>query len=80
MVQTFAPINPDKALEWIKCQTLVKGYSDTHERGVKNFERIFAFVKAKSKLSADDIKSIREAALMDEKGLALDRAMKHLSY
>jgi len=80
MIQSFAPIGADKALEWIKCQTLVKGYSDTHERGVKNFERIFAFVKAKSKLSAADIKSIREAALLDEKGVALDRTIKHLSY
>jgi indolepyruvate ferredoxin oxidoreductase, beta subunit len=80
MTQTFAPSHPEKALEWIKCQTLVKGYSDTHERGVNNFERIYAFVKAKSKLSAADIKSIREGALVDEKGVALERVIKQLSY
>ncbi len=78
LIQAFAPQNSDKALEWIKCQSLVKGYSDTHERGVKNFERLFAFIKAKTQLDAQSIRSMREAALADEKGVALDLTIKKL--
>ena len=71
LVATFATMDPEKTLEWVKCQTLVKGYGDTHERGVKNFNLIYALVKKNLKISAAEMKELRTAALADEKGATL---------
>ena len=35
---------PELAVEVAQCQRLVKGYSDTHERGLRNFETVMAAV------------------------------------
>ena len=35
-------INPALAVEVAQCQRLVKGYSDTHERGLRNYETVMA--------------------------------------
>jgi indolepyruvate ferredoxin oxidoreductase beta subunit len=54
---------------------LVKGYSETHERGVKSFDLIFAVVQKNTNLLDTDISSLRNAALADEKGAALQAAL-----
>ena len=38
--------SPALAVEVAKCANLVKGYGDTHERGVRNFERTMACLAA----------------------------------
>jgi indolepyruvate ferredoxin oxidoreductase beta subunit len=68
--------DPALAVEIARCQRLVKGYSDTHERGTRNFERLMT---AAQKLSgradaAPALNRLREAALADEHGKALDGA------
>ena len=40
-----AALNHALAVEVARCQRLVKGYSDTHERGVRNFDAVMAAVQ-----------------------------------
>jgi len=64
--------NPALAVEIAQCQRLVKGYSDTHERGVRNYETVMAAVaKAGATLAPATLRELREAALADEHGLKL---------
>ena len=44
-IASAAAANPELAIEVARCQGLVKGYSDTHERGVRNFETVMAAVQ-----------------------------------
>ncbi|MDM7955689.1 indolepyruvate oxidoreductase subunit beta family protein [Blastomonas sp.] len=66
--------DPDVALELVKCQRLIKGYGDTFERGLHNFNRIIERYRSGG-LSASGIARLREAALADEKGDALQAAL-----
>jgi indolepyruvate ferredoxin oxidoreductase beta subunit len=64
--------NPALAVEIAQCQRLVKGYSDTHERGVRNYETVMAAVaKAGTTLAPATLRELREAALADEHGATL---------
>ena len=75
-IATTAAINPELATEVAQCQRLVKGYSDTHERGVRNFETVMAVVqKAGSALAPATLRELREAALADEHGQQLGAAL-----
>ena len=67
----------DLAVEVIKCRRLVKGYSDTHARGLSKFDRVLegAALVATRDDAADWVRRLREAALKDEEGKALDGAM-----
>ncbi|MBA3479991.1 MAG: indolepyruvate oxidoreductase subunit beta family protein [Lautropia sp.] len=61
--------NPDLAVEVAQCQRLVKGYSDTHERGLRNYETLMAVVqRAGTALAPATLRELREAALADEHG------------
>jgi indolepyruvate ferredoxin oxidoreductase beta subunit len=70
--------DPDAAVELLACRRLIKGYSDTHARGLSKFERVMdASVLLKGRPDAAQwIARLREAALMDEKGDALDGAIQ----
>ena len=64
--------NPELAVEVARCQRLVKGYSDTHERGTRNFETVMAALeKGGATLAPATLRELREAALADEHGHAL---------
>ena len=68
----------DLAVEIIRNRRLIKGYSDTHERGLSKFDKVMhgaALVAGRSD-AADWVRRLREAALQDEKGSALDGALK----
>jgi indolepyruvate ferredoxin oxidoreductase beta subunit len=70
----------DAAVELAECQRLVKGYSDTHERGLKNYG---AVVEAVQRLGdradlAAIVKRLRTAALADEEGRQLRAALDEL--
>ena len=61
--------NPELAVEVAQCQRLVKGYSDTHERGVRHFDMLMAAVRrAGATLAPATLRELREAALADEQG------------
>ena len=68
------------ALEAARCANLVKGYGDTHERGVRNFERTMACLPdcARASDPATSLRTLREAALADPGGSELEAAVKAL--
>jgi indolepyruvate ferredoxin oxidoreductase, beta subunit len=70
--------NYDLAVELIRCRRLIKGYSDTHARGNSKFDRVLeaTSVIAARKDAADWCRRLREAALKDEEGKALDGAIE----
>jgi indolepyruvate ferredoxin oxidoreductase beta subunit len=70
--------NYDLAVEVINARRLVKGYSDTHARGQSKFDRVLGAVPllAPRVDGAAWMRRLREAALMDENGIALDGALK----
>ncbi|CAH1648795.1 indolepyruvate oxidoreductase subunit beta family protein [Chelatococcus asaccharovorans] len=74
---TALPQDYDLAVEAIACRRLVKGYSDTHARGQSKFDRVLAAVPmltAKPE-GAAWLRRLKQAALMDEEGKALDGAL-----
>jgi indolepyruvate ferredoxin oxidoreductase, beta subunit len=73
--------NYDVAVETLNARRLVKGYSDTHARGESKFERVIGAVPALAARAdgADWMRRLRDAALMDEKGIALDGALKTIT-
>lgn len=66
----------DLALELALCQRLVKGYSDTHERGVRNYDTLMqAYERTGGTMPAATLRALRDAALADEAGAALRAAL-----
>lgn len=79
-VHAAALVNLDLATAIVEAQRLIKGYSDTAARGLANFEAVMAAVP---RLGHDGDASARlhglvEAALADEHGVALNRALAAL--
>jgi indolepyruvate ferredoxin oxidoreductase, beta subunit len=72
------PQNYDLAVELIRCRRLIKGYSDTHARGHSKFDRVLEATAqvATRPDAADWCRRLREAALKDEEGKALDGAIQ----
>ena len=69
------------AVEIAECQRLIKGYGDTHARGLRHFSVIMQFVereRGRPQLAAQ-VRRLRTAALADEDGRELDSAMRELS-
>jgi indolepyruvate ferredoxin oxidoreductase beta subunit len=73
----LAPRDYALAVEILSCRRLIKGYSDTHARGLSKFDRVMqgAALVAGRPDAADWTRRLREAALMDEDGKALDGAL-----
>lgn len=80
LIATHAPRDPALALEIARCQRLVKGYSDTHERGLRNFGLVLGVLDrlAGHAGAAGIVARLREAALADEDGRALADALATL--
>ncbi|WP_174262659.1 indolepyruvate oxidoreductase subunit beta family protein [Variovorax sp. SRS16] len=71
-----AAFNPALAVEIAECQRLVKGYSDTHERGLRNYEVVMeAAQRAGTALAPATLRELRDAALADEHGHKLRAAL-----
>jgi indolepyruvate ferredoxin oxidoreductase beta subunit len=68
------------ALEVVRLQRLVKGYGDTWERGLRNFETIMGTVERVRGLedAATTVRRLRDAALADDKGAALQKALAEI--
>ena len=76
-IHAALPGQPALALEIARCQRLVTGYSDTHERGVRHFEQLMAAARrlAGREDAAAALCRLRDAALADEHGKALGAAL-----
>ena len=72
------PKNYDLAVEVLGCRRLVKGYSDTHARGLSKFDRVLSALPMLEHREdgAAWLRRLRQAALLDEQGIALDGALK----
>lgn len=81
LARSHAATNYDLAVEIIKARRLIKGYSDTHARGASKFDRVIAAVPqlAQRDDGAAWLRRLRDAALMDEGGIALDGALKTIA-
>lgn len=71
------PDRPDLAVEILRARRLIKGYGDTHARGASKYDRVMAGIALVA--CRDDAPEwaarLREAALQDEEGKALDGAL-----
>ena len=79
-IAEIAPKDLGLAVELAECQTLVKGYGDTHERGWTNFRQISSLAPnlIGDPGGAARLRALREAALADDNGVQLERAISHL--
>lgn len=73
-----APRDYALAVEILRARRLIKGYSDTHARGLSKFDRVMGGIsKVRGRSDAADwARRLREAALQDEQGTALDGALE----
>jgi indolepyruvate ferredoxin oxidoreductase beta subunit len=77
LVESAAERDGELAAEIAECQSLVTGYGDTHERGLQKFLLICKRARdiIGEPAAAALIRGLRSAALADEAGDALKRAM-----
>jgi indolepyruvate ferredoxin oxidoreductase beta subunit len=66
------------AAELLTNQRLIKGYSETHLRGLDKYARVMEAAQRLTQRpdAADWVRRLREAALKDEDGIALDQALR----
>ncbi|MDP9932811.1 indolepyruvate oxidoreductase subunit beta family protein [Variovorax paradoxus] len=76
-LRLIASLNPQLALEAAQCQRLVKGYSDTHARGLRNYETLMSVVdRHQRSLAPVTLRELRDAALADEHGHKLKECLQ----
>lgn len=77
-VHAMAARNYDLAVAMVEARRLVKGYSDTHARGLSKFDRVLgaAPMLADRDDGAEWLNRLRDAALKDEEGAMLDGAIR----
>ncbi|WP_371171192.1 indolepyruvate oxidoreductase subunit beta family protein [Aliiroseovarius sp. 2305UL8-7] len=65
-------------VEVLRCRRLIKGYSDTHARGLTKFDKVIGALPllAGRRDAAEWVRRLREAALQDEAGTALEGAIR----
>ncbi len=81
-IRAAAPLSIDLAREIAECARLIKGYGDTHKRGLANYRRIADQViapalagKMAPRAAADAVANARVAALADPEGETLSRTL-----
>lgn len=76
-VREAAAIDYILACELVACQKLVRGYGDTHDRGVRNFAALIEVYDAHKGEAgfARKLQHYRDAALSDDSGAALATAL-----
>lgn len=80
-LETLAETNYPAAIEVVLCQNLIKGYSDTHARGLTNFNRIMATLDRAGldQVTAEAVRTLRDAALADEHGTQLETELARVA-
>ena len=78
LCQQTLPQNYDLAIEILLCRRLIKGYSDTHSRGLSKFARIMETLPllAHREDAAEWVARLRTAALQDAEGKDLEGAIE----
>jgi indolepyruvate ferredoxin oxidoreductase beta subunit len=78
LARRHAEGNYDLAVQIVAARRLVKGYSDTHARGLSKYDRVISALPRLSARAdgADWLRRLVQAALIDEDGIALDGALK----
>jgi indolepyruvate ferredoxin oxidoreductase alpha subunit len=86
LIAQAAPLSIELAMEIAECARLIKGYGDTHKRGIGNYRMIVAQVVEPAlagliplRQAADAVASARTAALLDPEGEALSKCLAQLS-
>jgi indolepyruvate ferredoxin oxidoreductase, beta subunit len=79
-IEVATRLSPSLGLELARCGQLIKGYGSTNERGKDNLLHILRHVcgptsKVPLAEQAEAVARIRQAALQDEAGQALDQAL-----
>ena len=76
--ERLLPVNYALAVEVLRCRRLIKGYSDTHRRGLSKFDRALSALPLLEgrEDGGEWLARIRTAALMDEGGEQLDGALR----
>ena len=79
-ILNVAKTNYKLATEIAMTRTLVKGYSDTHERGRAHYDTLMRLLPQIMDTAdpADTLAKLRKAANADDTGKALDTAIKEL--
>jgi indolepyruvate ferredoxin oxidoreductase beta subunit len=79
-ILAMVPQNYALATEIALTRTLVKGYSDTHERGRQRYETLMQMLPqiAQSPDAAAALAKLRKVALSDDSGKALDAAIREI--
>ncbi|MBD1556116.1 indolepyruvate oxidoreductase subunit beta family protein [Vibrio sp. S9_S30] len=71
-IQHTALTNPAIAKEIALCQRLVKGYGETHKRGMNHYQQLMSIAdQYPQQLTPHLLRELREAALADEHGAKL---------
>ena len=85
LIREAARRSPELALEIAECARLIKGYGDTHTRGLANYRAIEKRVirpalagEIPSGQAADAVASARTAALVDPEGESLARCLAEI--
>ncbi len=80
-IATHVPKDYELACEIAACQNLVKGYGDTHARGLANYRRIMSAVPGLAGRSdaAKCLAELRQAALADDQGQQLGERLASLA-
>ncbi|HET7382294.1 MAG TPA: indolepyruvate oxidoreductase subunit beta family protein [Pseudolabrys sp.] len=85
LIREAARRSPELALEIAECARLIKGYGDTHTRGLANYRAIEKRVirpalagEIPSGQAADAVASARTAALIDPEGESLARCLAEI--
>lgn len=78
-IQSLAGTHPALALEVARLQRLVKGYGDTHARGLRSYETLMGVLtRHAATLAPARLGELRDAALADEQGHLLRNALQRL--
>ena len=85
-IRAAAAVGTDLAREIAECARLIKGYGDTHKRGLANYRRITEEVIAPAlagrlapRAAADAVANARVAALADPEGESLSRTLASIA-
>lgn len=79
LINKCVKINPDLAYEISVCPRLIKGYGNTHERGINRFSRIMAFIEKNQDQNNVNIKvaELRQAALLSSGGAEFNESLQN---
>jgi len=80
-IQTLVPQHYELAVEVALCQNLIKGYGDTHTRGVRDFNSIMETLDGRpaNDESVALVRQLRAAALADENGTQFQESLRRVA-